>query len=544
MDHDHRHAVARIRSGVRAAAGLAALVGAIAGVGPASGAQPVGFTFYGRGFGHGIGLSQYGAEGAAAAGWNASRILAWFYRGTTVTRLASPTVRIQLTDPVVGTSVGTSGGGTLVDVVRGTRRHLIAGAAYSVRMSGSQVVVTSASGAVVDRASGGVHVVPASGSLVSWSGRRYRGLLTLSPAGRAVRVVNVVPIEQYLRGVVPSEMASSWRLAALQAQAIASRTYAIHGIRRSAPFDLFADSRSQAYGGVAAEASASDLAVRTTAGQVVTAHGAVIEAVFASSDGGYTESVQNVWGGPPESYLVGVSDPFDAASPSHRWSRPPTFTGAQLGGLLRTGGSVTGIDVLARGISPRVISVRVALASGAHRILTGGAIAADLNLQSTWFWIGRSDGPTPLEPHIAGGQIPPPEVGPPGPGAAAPARGGWMVAVGTTPRLGDARRLARRVERVAPGTQIITRRPGGHAVFLVIAIRVGTRRQAGDAQVRLAAWGFRARVMRAGRHDPSARPVVFQHLIDPGAPTTAAAPPSMVPNGGGSPAAAPPPPGP
>jgi len=234
---------------------------------------------------------------------------------------------------------------------------------------------------------------PGTGNAGNWFSTRAAG---------AVRVVNAVPVEQYLRGVVPSEMPGGWRPAALEAQAIASRSFAVHAIRPTAAFDLNADTRSQAYGGVAAETKGSDAAIRSTAGETLTYGGRVIDAVFAASDGGYTDDVENVWGGARVTYLVRVLDPLDGLSPMHLWSRAPSFTGARLGRLLGAGGTATAIDVVARGVSPRVVSARVVLASGARRVMAGTAIQMDLGLPSTCFSVGRTHAPVPPQPVSAG----------------------------------------------------------------------------------------------------------------------------------------------
>lgn len=130
---------------------------------------------------------------------------------------------------------------------------------------------------------------------------------------------------------------------------------------------------------------------------------AIAQTYCASSDGGYTESVQNVWGGSAQAYLVGIPDPFDGISPEHLWRRPPRFTGAQLGHLLGTGGVVSGVTVLRRGVSPRVVTARVELVSGRRIIMSGSRIASDLGLPSTWVWVWGSYQPRPREPSVMTG---------------------------------------------------------------------------------------------------------------------------------------------
>jgi hypothetical protein len=263
----------------------------------------------------------------------------------------------------------------------------------------------------------------------------------------------------------------------------------------------------------------------------------VVEAYFAASDGGYTESVQNVWGGPAEPYLTGVPDPFDVVSPTHLWAHPPRYTGAQLGGLLGTGGTITKIAVLKRGVSPRVMTARVYLASGASSVMTGNDIEAALGLPSTWFWIGQSNQPVPKEPAIPGGSLPvtrPPAT--PLPAAVHPAPGSYLVVASDTSNRQAARRLAARVVRIAPGTQMIARGTGRRRRYLVVAIRLETQAAATAARRELRTLGFGSVIMRAIAQDPAPRPAALERLIVPVPPAAPAAsgtpsPPGLVPPG-------------
>lgn len=516
-DAHRHHATARgRRRGLRGACAAALCVAGIA-VSPAA-AQTVTFTFYGRGNGHGIGMSQYGAQGAARAGWSAARILAWFYRGTTIAHVTAGNIRVDLADYAAQFGVGVQGGGQLLDVASGARTTLAPGVGYVVRPSGADVVVTGSGGAVIDRGAKGVQILPTGSGLVTFNGRPYRGTLVVSASGGAIRAVNVVAMEQYLRGVVPSEMPSSWASAALEAQAIAARSYALRSRNPSAPYDVYADTRSQAYGGVRAEAPASTAAVTATTGEALTYGGSVVQAYFAASDGGYTESVQNVWGGSPTPYLTGVPDPFDTISPTHLWANPPRFTGARLGSLLGTGGTVTKITVLKRGVSPRVVSARVSLASGASAALTGSDIEAALGLPSTWFWVGQSNLPMPHEPAISGSPATP--SGRP-PTVAHVARGSYLVVASSTSNLAAARQLAVRVRQVAPGEQIMARGSARHRHYLVVAIRLDTHAQATAAHLALKQLGYGSVIMRAVAYDPAPRPAALERLVAPPRPPAA-----------------------
>ena len=146
--------------------------------------------------------------------------------------------------------------------------------------------------------------------------------------------MNTVALDSYLRGVVPSEMPNRWPAEALAAQAIVARTYALAHLH-SGDFDVYSDTRSQVYGGIAAEAASSDDAVAETAGQVVLYDGELADTFFFSSSGGRTANVQDVWGGAAVPYLVSVSDPYDTLSPYHNWG-PLRFGSTQLARKLRS----------------------------------------------------------------------------------------------------------------------------------------------------------------------------------------------------------------
>src|SRR2546423_1723551 len=145
--------------------------------------------------------------------------------------------------------------------------------------------------------------------------------------------VNRIKLDQYVQGVVAGEMPSSWSREALKVQAVAARTYAIATRRHGGVFDLYPDTRSQVYQGVAGETAATNAAVRATSGQVVAYHGKPIVAFYFSTSGGHTENVENSFlGSEPQPYLKGVTDPYDGIAPRHKWRL--TFTTRRLDALL------------------------------------------------------------------------------------------------------------------------------------------------------------------------------------------------------------------
>ncbi|MGH3051105.1 MAG: SpoIID/LytB domain-containing protein, partial [Gaiellaceae bacterium] len=219
-------------------------------------------------------------------------------------------------------------------------------------------------------------------------GRAYQGRIVLRSSGGTLSVVNSLPLDTYLRGVVGAEMPSHWSMAALEAQAVAARSYAVATLRPGKPFDLYADDRSQAYRGIASEGPRTDDAVAATKGLVLTWDGRVATAYYSSSSGGRTADVRDLWpGSAPIPYLRPVADPYDIASPNHDWG-PVVLTPARLAERLGLDGDVSSVR-LERSPSGRVASVDVALASGGSRRLTGTGVAAALHLRSTWFSVGE-----------------------------------------------------------------------------------------------------------------------------------------------------------
>jgi SpoIID/LytB domain protein len=215
-------------------------------------------------------------------------------------------------------------------------------------------------------------------------------------AGATVRVlvgakVRRLALERYVRGVVAAEMPSGWPLPALEAQAIASRTYALTAHAGGSRFDVYSDTRSQVYLGVAAETASTNAAVAATAGKVVLYAGRPATTYFFASSGGMTESIQNAFlGSQPEPWLLAVPDPYNSG-PSFTWRMTMSFAAAaaRLRGLVK--GTFRGIGVLARGISPRILSAEVLGSRGATAV-SGPELAERLGLGSTWAYFSVQSG--------------------------------------------------------------------------------------------------------------------------------------------------------
>ncbi|ACX52721.1 SpoIID/LytB domain protein [Ammonifex degensii KC4] len=163
----------------------------------------------------------------------------------------------------------------------------------------------------------------------SFSGKAFRGNLRVDLNNGALRLVNELEMEDYLKGVVPGEMPASWPLEALKAQAVAARSYALSRVRAElypqAPYQLLSDTRDQVYGGMSFEQPNSNRAVEETRGEVLLYGGEPIAAYFCSSNGGYTERSEDVWRYPC-GYLEAKPDPYDhhPSNPHYGWQRTLT----------------------------------------------------------------------------------------------------------------------------------------------------------------------------------------------------------------------------
>jgi SpoIID/LytB domain protein len=257
-------------------------------------------------------------------------------------------------------------------------------------------------------------------------GHYYRGTaIGQAPEHTVVRVlmgskVKRIPLESYVRGVVSAEVSSSWPMAALEAQAVASRTYAITAHAGGSKFDVYPDTRSQMYLGKAAETPRTNAAVAATAGQIVTYGGKPAITYFYADSGGHTESVQYGFpGSSPQPWLVGVADPYDVG-PLRKWSVSLSFSAAakDLRGLVS--GTFKGIEVLKRGSSPRIVSAYV-LGSKGRTVVSGGELASRFGLAGTWAYFSvRDSHGTHAEPDVSGKS----KASPPPPPPAQPAQVG------------------------------------------------------------------------------------------------------------------------
>ncbi len=366
-----------------ALAGALAVLVLLAIAGPAAASSTeYAFTIEGHGWGHGVGMSQWGAYGYAKHGWDYQDILKHYYTGISFANVDDSLIRVNLRSGLKAVRLSCAGeytvqgsgaewtipGGTTATtrwtslgykVVAGSLRRTFTGAPTFTPKSGSLRLITE-----TDLGDNGA----------------YRGTIRVV-RGNGLMMINDVPLESYLRGVIPHEVSPDWPREALKTQACAARAFGLGSRQPGKTYDVYCDVRSQAYVGVGIEDSRTDAAVRDTAGVCPVYKGKPIVATYFSCSGGQTESVKYVWGG-SYPYLQGVSDPYDYYGSLHDWG-PLRRTPAQIGGPLGAAGTVRAVYTLKRGDSPRIVKAAI-LGSKGTSFIDGGSLRMKLGLNSAW----------------------------------------------------------------------------------------------------------------------------------------------------------------
>ena len=349
-------------------------------------------TITGHGFGHGHGMSQYGAEGAARQGLTYQQIAEFYYPGTAwgtstgrvtvqLTRDTTPADLVVLARPGLTLRDTRAPGRTLLPD-NGARRWRVVTSARGV--SRVSYLTDRWTAWATLKGQGEFYAAGAPITLITSSGKRaYRGRLRTAITGNGTRAtVNDLNLDYYLRGVVPLEIPASWTTAAVQAQAVAARTYASYerAHPRSSAYQICDTSSCQVYGGYDAEHAAANQAIRDTAGQILTSDGAPAFTQFGSSSGGWT-SAGSV------SYLPAREDPYDgwAGNPVHEWT--VRIDDAALERAWPAVGDLTRIAVTSRdgngAWGGRVRSITLVGTAG-RVVVSGDTFRSVLGLRSTW----------------------------------------------------------------------------------------------------------------------------------------------------------------
>ena len=369
---------------------LALVLATVAAAAPPARAD---YVIAGHGFGHGVGLAQYGAKGYAEQTRHTYRwILSRYFPGTRRTVAPAARMRVRLKQTTAArvqyATLARDAGGRAVTLSSAHTYRVLPWRTDGLALTDRTTGRTRAHLRAPVRLTGPTPLRVLGSAENGLADGRYRGTIVLERAAGHVLVVDDVGLEPYLQGVVPAEMPASWPAEALRSQAIVARSYALTSRRPGEPFDVYADTRSQVYRGVAAEAPAATDAVRSTRGVVLMYASGVARTYFHSSSGGRTASAQEVFGGPPVPYLQSVDDPYDTGSRYHDWTASLSDEDAAewLGPVLQ--GDLIDLQVVALTPSGRVATVRVTGTLGTVDV-PGVTARTLLGLRSTWFSVTR-----------------------------------------------------------------------------------------------------------------------------------------------------------
>ena len=409
----------------------------------------------GRGYGHGVGMSQYGAYGMARNGSSFGAILRFYYPGTELGKAPVAVVRVLLADAAPTVSISSAAPFVAIDgtgkswalpageIVLDTTLSLPIGDAGALLPVAGPIVFKPRSAALAlggKRFRGSLKVglmpqapptptiaailapLPATAPAVTTPTATTPTATTPAPASippvagslppavapapaSGLRVVNRVGLEAYLAGVVPREEPAAWPAAALQAQAVAARSYALAHRAVDENFDLYADERSQVYGGIAAEQPATTAAVKATAASVLLYAGRVADTLFSASNGGRTMSAAEAYPGNPDPppYLVARDDPYDAAaSPYASWG-PVAVPAATIEAALGLPGTLVDLTIDSSSFTrPTEI---VAITSAGQVRITPARLRAALGLRSSWVDLGVLSLAHLSQPVSSGGKV-------------------------------------------------------------------------------------------------------------------------------------------
>jgi SpoIID/LytB domain protein len=395
-------------------------------------AVPSGLLYFnGRGTDHGVGMSQYGALGRAKAGQTYDQILAHYYNDTTLGTIDPNTiVRVLLASSHVPTGSSpariTARGGSWQSAafVDGSGKQRVFPADSYVQMANGgggwkADVYDSAGNTLATAAVTDLTLKPTDAATrfeMKWRDKLpkydlYRGTMRLLVNGGGIQCINSLPMDDYLKGVVPAEMPPLWPVEAVKAQVVASRGYAYVRLRPDRMYDVVPTAGNQVYAGVDIEHPRSNAAIDATANQVVMYDAKPANTFFFTVGGGYTEDSEYAWVGNngkvianPIPYLRGEPDydengiAYDARAKRFKW-QSDTFTWAQLGQMLARD-SRTNVGTLLdlkfeRGVSGRIY--RVTIIGTSRTVYVSGPLFKGVynnqrlsggGLKSTMFWLG------------------------------------------------------------------------------------------------------------------------------------------------------------
>lgn len=304
-----------------------------------------GFYVQGKGgYGHGVGMTQFGAKGMAEQEYKYDEIIKYYYTGVNIEKrntdnvnikvkisldLGSPDINITSDQPY---SVVYKTKDNDTEQIVENQIACPAQSTTSFKYMDGNIVITNDK--VIDDSTqlpqtivsiDAVRVIPSDTGVLSYINKGnplpYAGEFKIYPnnSSKNLDLINILPLEEYLRGVVPAEMPSSWHEEALKAQTLAARTYALRRISDKKIFDVYDSTLSQAYKGLSVVNDKVDNLIKATKGEVVTYNGGLADTVYSASAGGYTVDSTFAWGGSDVPYLKGKPDPYDNSEYATYW---------------------------------------------------------------------------------------------------------------------------------------------------------------------------------------------------------------------------------
>ena len=382
---------------------------------------PPSFSFQGVGYGHGVGMSQMGARSMALAGQSSTQILQYFYKDVLIEpRDDTRILRVNIGHLLTSTKISTNTNGAVVQLFNGDIGDQIGAVPIAIFSNKAALNLSVLGSSIIPSVSFGKKTTPFAKSrsfTIRWSGTRYLegvdSLMSVTQLGATrkyrygqmqvkavknvtlgyrIELTNAVRLaDEYLWGV--SEMPSFWPIAALQAQAIAARTYALSkagNYRAACDCDLYGGISDQSFLGYAKEVELKygalwKKAVVETAGLTITQAGLPISAYFFSSSGGKTELAFNAWGS-ARAYTQIVDDPGSldlALNPRFvAWNRSVTQAVIAAAFLLP---DVMKLEVISKNESGTVAQIRATSSAGIEFTLRGETFRSRTKIPSAWF---------------------------------------------------------------------------------------------------------------------------------------------------------------
>lgn len=382
---------------------------------------PATFAFQGSGYGHGVGMSQIGARAKALAGESATAILQYYYTGTAIETVTDTQIlRINVGHLLTSAKLRSDSNGAQLQLFAGDLGETQTAAPLATLASKTSLNLALTSNLIaISTTRGSKNTAVATGTTFTlrWTGTRYlEGPVTVlslttgntvnryrhgqmsfkiirdKVLGKRIEIINSVRLQdEYLWGI--SEVPSSWPAAALEAQAIASRTYAYaksFKLRAACDCQLYGTISDQTFAGYSKESEPKfgelwKAAVNRTAGSIITFAGAPITAYFTSSSGGATETSEHAWG-TATPYTVSVSDSASVNAVLNprfaTWSREISQSVIAQAFLLP---DVVSLNVLSLNPAGTVASIQATSSTGLIAILRGETFRSRSKLPSAWF---------------------------------------------------------------------------------------------------------------------------------------------------------------